>query len=121
MKWLEKEPTYGDIIRVKISFYYHYGIFVDDKTIIQFGLPSNVTQPPEDVEVLTTDIQTFLNGSELETAVLSHGERKKAFSPDAVVQNALSRIGEKGYHILYNNCEHFVHGCTFGEAKLGKK
>ena len=37
------------------------------------------------------------------------------FKPDEIVENARSRIGEGGYHILYNNCEHFVNQCAFGE------
>jgi len=28
-----------------------------------------------------------------------------------------SKIGTGGYHILHNNCEHFVNECVFGEAR----
>ncbi len=115
MKWTAQEPVYGDIVRVKVRFYNHYGIFVDDNTIVQFGLPNNVEQPAESVKVLTSDIRTFLNGGELETAVLSPSEKAARRSPKDTVTLALSRIGEGGYHILHNNCEHFVNDCVFGK------
>ena len=117
MRWSEKNPVYGDIIRVKVSFYYHYGIYVSDECIIQFGLPTNVTQNADDVKVLETDINTFLGGSELEVAIFNRQEKKSSYKPDQIVENARSRIGEGGYHILHNNCEHFVNKCAFGEAK----
>ena len=62
MIWLDKTPQYGDMIRVKVKFYYHYGIFVDENTVIQFGLPDNSGTPPDEIEVMTTDITTFSNG-----------------------------------------------------------
>ena len=54
--------------------------------------------------------------------------------PEEIVRIALSRLGEGGYDILHNNCEHFVNDCAFGKptstflqdvreklrAKLGK-
>ena len=30
---------------------------------------------------------------------------------------ARQRIGESGYNILHNNCEHFVNECVFGEKR----
>ena len=116
MKWTQQEPRYGDIVRVKVTFYHHYGIFVDEKTVVQFGLPNNVEQPADSVKVLTTDVYTFLGGGELETAQLSPSERATRFSPEETVQRALARIGEGGYHIFHNNCEHFVNDCVFGKA-----
>ncbi|RLS52557.1 MAG: hypothetical protein DWH91_16395 [Planctomycetota bacterium] len=37
------------------------------------------------------------------------------FEPDEVVQRALSRIGERGYHLTENNCEHFAVWCKIGK------
>ena len=42
MNWEPVAPVKsGQIIRTKVSFYYHYGIFVSDDEIIQFGLPND--------------------------------------------------------------------------------
>ena len=117
MKWSDKAPEYGDMIRVKVSFFHHYGIFVDENTIVQFGLRDNSNTPPDDIAVITTDIDVFANGEFVEKTVPEQDEKKKRYSPDETVKKALSRIGERGYNILNNNCEHFVNECYFGEKK----
>lgn len=117
MKWAQKEPCSGDIIRVKVNFYHHYGIFVNENLIVQFGLPDNTDTPPEEISVLTTDIYTFLNGGDLETAILNRKEERTRRSAEQTVEIALSRVGERGYNILHNNCEHFVNECVFGKTK----
>lgn len=117
MIWSDKVPEYGDMIRVKVKFYYHYGIFVDDKTIIQFGLPDNSNTPPNEIAVIATDINTFSNGEFIECATPDKSEEKKHRTPKEIVEIASSRLGEKGYNILNNNCEHFANECYFGERK----
>jgi len=111
MEWTEKTPVYGDIIRTKVTFYHHYGIFVSEDRVIQFGLPDDPQRPSEQVKVLATDIDTFLQGGELEVAKSDRHMRK----PKQIVAAAEARIGEGGYDILHNNCEHFVNECAFGE------
>lgn len=115
MQWTEKTPAYGDIIRTKVRFYYHYGIFVSEDEVIQFGLPDDPGRPAEQVKVLTSDIGTFLNGGELEVGVPERSERKQMRSPKQAVAIARQRLGEGGYDLLHNNCEHFVNDCVFGQ------
>lgn len=117
MIWSDKIPEYGDMIRVKVKFYYHYGIFVDENTVIQFGMPDNSDTPPDDIEVMTTDINTFSNGEFVECAKPDKSEQKHHRTPERVVEIAFSRLGEKGYNILNNNCEHFANECYFGEKR----
>lgn len=117
MKWTVTEPKSGDMIRTKVNFYYHYGIFADEDSVIQFGMPDNTGIDPDTIEVITTDVKTFSNGSIIETAILSASEKIKRYPPKKTVEIALSRVGEKGYNILHNNCEHFVNECVFGESK----
>ncbi len=114
MTWTSSLPRMGDIVRVKVRFYHHYGIFLDEETVVQFGMPDNSGVDPKDIAVMVTDIDTFLNGGELETARLSVAEKVKRFSPRKTKELALNRVGETGYNILHNNCEHFVNECVFG-------
>ena len=114
MIWKTVMPSYGDIIRVKVSFYYHYGIYVDDNTVIQFGYPDNTGVKPEDIAVLITDVFAFSCGNLCETGVYEKHEKKKRFSPEKTVARAKSKLGETGYNLLENNCEHFVYYCAFG-------
>lgn len=110
MLWVEKEPRYGDVIRTKVRFYYHYGIFVSEEEVIQFGLPDDPSRPAEEVRVLTSDIHTFLQGGDLQVLA----DRKHRRSPEQTVNAARQRLGEGEYHILHNNCEHFAMECAFG-------
>ena len=115
MDWKEKEPVCGDIVRTKVTFYHHYGIFTQEGTIIQFGLPDNVNRPAQEVKVIETDVYEFLRGGEMEVFEPSRAEKKKLRGPAEIVCLARARIGEGGYDILHNNCEHFVNECAFGE------
>ncbi len=117
MQWEFKEPKMGDIVRIKIKFYHHYGIFIDESRVVAFGMPDNTGVDPETIEVLETDVVTFMHGSTLETAVLDRDEKRQRRSPKKTVEYAVSQLGRKGYHILYNNCEHFANECVFGEAR----
>lgn len=115
MTWEVKTPAYGDIVRTKVTFYHHYGIFLDPDQVIQFGLADDVGRPAEEVRVLVSDVYAFLNGGELEVGVPDREEKRKLRTPDQIVDVARSRIGQGGYDILHNNCEHFVNECAFGE------
>ena len=121
MKWVMKEPTRGDMIRVASGSIYHFGIYVSDDEVIQFGLaPSQrVLLRDSEVEVLSSDIYGFLAGGFLEVCEFDRKERKKNRKPDQVVAYARSKIGTRGYNIIYNNCEHFVNECIFGEHRCG--
>ncbi len=116
MKWLLKEPKSGDIVRVKTGSIYHYGVYVSDSEVIQFGLPPCARQhlPDADIEVCSSDVTDFLVGGFLEVGE-NEKKDKKRFSPKKTVEKARYRLGEKGYHILYNNCEHFAYECYNGE------
>jgi hypothetical protein len=50
-------------------------------------------------------------GGEIEISLLS------SLDEAAQVRRARERIGEKGYDILHNNCEHFARYCYFGEKR----
>lgn len=119
MKWESRTPVFGEIIRTKVSFYHHYGIFKNDNEVIQFGLPTDVSRPAEEVKVLKTDIYTFLDSGEVEVGIPDKAELKNLRSPEETVKIAESRIGNGGYNILHNNCEHFVNECAFGEHRSG--
>lgn len=115
MQWVAKTPQYGDVIRTKVQFYYHYGIFVSEEEVIQFGLPNDPLRSAAEIKVLSGHITEFMQGGEVEVAEPKGADRRRMRSPDRIVAQARSCIGEGGYHILHNNCEHFVNRCAFGE------
>ena len=114
MKWVEKSPSFGDMIRTKVQFYHHYGIFVSEDEVIQFGLPDDPMRAADQIKVLCSDIATFLQGGEIEVAEPTLSEHRQMRKPEQIVEAARQRLGEGGYDILHNNCEHFVNCCVFG-------
>ena len=118
MKWLLKDPSPGDMIRVALGGIYHVGVYVSDDEVIQFGLAPTRRSGlrDEDIEVLSSDIDTFLAGGFLEVCEFDKKEAKKNRKPKEIIKYARSKIGMKGYNILYNNCEHFATECITGTA-----
>lgn len=107
------------MIRVRVGSMYHYGIYLSDDEVIQFGLPpiDGAVRNSEDVKVLVTDVDVFHCGNFLETAELGFFEKRKARKAEEIAAYARSRIGSGGYDILKNNCEHFAYECVFGKGR----
>lgn len=129
MKWIVGNCKYGDIIRVKLGSVLHYGIYVSDGEVIQFGLPPAGRQITASggVVVCSTDIDEFACGNFVEVGTPEKKEKKDRFKPEKTVEIARSRLGEGGYNVLHNNCEHFANECYFGvhrceqEERMRKK
>ena len=117
MKWTLNEPKYGDVIRVNINkTYYHYGIYVSDDEVIQYGrLDDMLKKNKDEVEVLVTSIKDFADNKFIEVGSCSLKEKLIKNKPDKVVMLARKRIGEREYDIVDNNCEHFVYECVFNK------
>lgn len=117
MNWWPSECAPGDMIRIQIGQIYHYGIFVSEDEVIQFGEPpvdDLLRRDSESVRVCAATIEEFSCGHIVECARLDRREKRSRISPDKTVALARSRIGEGGYNLIHNNCEHFVYECVFG-------
>jgi len=118
MKWSVREGRLGDMVRVRCNEQFsHYGVYVSDSEVIQFGKnPSLMLGLSEaEIVVLSTDINEFRNGSYPEFADMSFSEKCKRINPKKTVEIARGRLGETGYSIIHNNCEHFAYECVFGK------
>jgi hypothetical protein len=99
----------GDCIYVYRNFgqlagvYKHYGIDCGDGTVIHYRKPSEVIEQ--------TSLATFSRGNPVYVAEYSAGF---GYIPDVVVERAKSRLGERDYNLLSNNCEHFTSWCKTG-------
>ncbi len=99
----------GDCIYVYRNFgqleglYKHYGIDCGDGTVIHYRKPSETIEQ--------TSMATFSQGNPLYVAEYSEGF---GYIPDVVVERAKSRLGERDYNLLFNNCEHFTSWCKTG-------
>ena len=88
--------------------YTHHGMGVGNDRVIHYsGLANDLVSPGEIEE---TSLEEFSNGHEIH--VKTHLNRK--YKPDEAIIRARLRLGEVQYHILHNNCEHFVEWCITG-------
>ena len=115
--WKNKKPVMGDHIRVNRGLYYHHGIYADDYCVFHFASPSDDEMNPDTARVLYTTLDDFLKGGILEVREYTVEEMNKKREPKEVVDAAIKSIGESGYNLISNNCEHFANKCVFGEAK----
>jgi len=91
--------------------YTHHGLGISEDLVIHYsGLANDLTTPGM-IEELT--LEEFAQGKEVH--IKAHIERK--FEIDEAIIRAYLRLGEAQYHILHNNCEHFVEWCISGRHK----
>ncbi len=114
MEWTNDKPKYASQIRVNRGFYSHHGIYIDDDHVIHFGSLTKELDPAT-ASIIMTTLSEFLNGGILEVASYNEEELKERFSDSQIVNQAYSRLGEKGYNLISNNCEHFSNECCFGK------
>lgn len=123
MKWEPKECRFGDMIRIRLGSVYHFGVFVSEDEVIQFGLPPTAENRAKEGEVvvIATDIDIFACGCIIEVACFDKGELRRRNSPEKTVELARARLGEGGYNLIHNNCEHFANECVFGESRCSQE
>lgn len=96
----------GDHLIAHRKGYTHHGVDCGDGTVIHFtGTPLNWRQAK--IERWTYD--QFAKGRPV---IAISGD-----SPELAVQRAESRLGEGGYNLATNNCEHFARWCVEGEQR----
>ena len=109
-------PRRGDHIRVLRSLgYYHHGVFISNDEVIHF------TTAEDDgildwskARVMQTDLQQFLRGGRLE--IVKH-DPSKLYPVDDIVEYARDCVGDTGYNLFRENCEHFANECVIGEHR----
>jgi hypothetical protein len=90
--------------------YVHHGIYIGDGKVIHYaGFSRRLCRGP--VEIVSID--QFAAGFGFE--VISHPFAK--YAGLAAVHRAVSRLGERNYRLLTNNCEHFCLWCLFGHGR----
>ena len=116
--WVKQKPKYADHIKVwRNSFYTHHGIFVSNNEIIHFASRDGDNLTGSDNEIHKTDLRSFLRGGILEVKVYNSEELAQLNPPNVIVKIARSLVGDDGYNLVFNNCEHFANYCTLGEHR----
>ncbi len=122
----------GDIIYVKRRGYRHFGIYVGNERVIHYYKEKHPLL--SDGVITETSLSKFMSDSDTVYVLngLGPAADKKvfdwiiqkltngkvhAFSPEETVARARSKLGEHGYSLLFNNCEHFSFWCKTGISK----
>lgn len=93
----------GDHLYVPRAYgtYTHHGIDCGDGTVIHYK---------EGEAIARTSLAFFSRGELVSVKPYDYSD-----PPDQVVERAISRIGERDYHVVFNNCEHFATWCKTGQ------
>ena len=121
--WGYGPPKMGDHIRVKRVWgvYAHHGIYVSDNEVIHFtGRENDSIFDWSKPEVIVSDLDYFLRGGELEVKEYTEDEKYYLYPVENIVSYARACIGDKGYNLVFNNCEHFANMCTLGKHRSGQ-
>lgn len=104
---LEKTYKIGDHLKISRGIYTHHGIYAGDGTVIHYS------QGYDDIpEIREVPFSEFAGVSKV--IIVPKSESPLRFSVDEAVRRARSRLGEKNYNLIYNNCENFVRWCRAG-------
>lgn len=116
--WESKQPKRGDHIRVYRIGYCHHGVFVSNDEVIHFSSTDDDSILDwSKARVLKTTLAEFLRGGTVEVKIYDSAERKKLYPVDDIVEYARDCLGETGYNLIFENCEHFANECTIGEHR----
>ena len=118
-EWEYIQPKRGDHIRVQRSgLYSHHGVYVSDEEVIHFtGTDDDSVLDWSQCEVICTDIAGFLRGGTAEVKIYNDDEIIDLYPVEHIVAYARACLGDKGYNLAFNNCEHFANVCTLGRFR----
>ena len=99
----------GSRLIVRRRGYFHHGIYVGNGRAIHYagwfrsarGLVEEVT------------LEQFTKGRPYSIGRMPPDRR----AGEEIVRRARSRLGERRYHLLRNNCEHLCNWCQLGECR----
>lgn len=116
--WVIKKPSKGDHIRVNRGLYTHHGVYIDYEEVIHFtGTEDDSILDWSKNEVIQTDLDYFLRGGQLEVKEYTDDEIQDLYPVEHIVAYTRACLGDRGYNLIFNNCEHFANTCTLGRFR----
>jgi Lecithin retinol acyltransferase len=89
--------------------YDHHGIYAGNDEVIHYG---GIDKSTDNGEIVQTSIAEFSQG--MGWRMESHSLR--VFDGYETTLRAYSRLGERDYDVIFNNCECFTTWCIYGIA-----
>ncbi len=97
----------GDHVYVERGLYTHHGVDIGDGWVIHF---SSADGTKSGASICRARIEVFAGDATVR--VQPYGTR---FGAEQAAERARSMLGQSGYHLFSNNCEHFATWCVAGE------
>ncbi|WP_035992490.1 lecithin retinol acyltransferase family protein [Leptolyngbya sp. KIOST-1] len=88
------------------GLYQHHGIDCGDDTVVHYSKAREIA------EIARTSFAAFSWGNSVYPV-----RQSLIYPPETVIERATSRLGERQYDLLLNNCEHFATWCTTGRSE----
>ena len=93
----------------------HHGIDIGDGTVVHFTDGDQGVAGPgvttDQMVIARTTEDSVRRGGRDRIHFVKHAPH---FSADAIVERAISQLGRQGYHLVFDNCEHFALWCAVG-------
>lgn len=104
----------GDHLYINCTGYTHHGIDCGDGRVVHFETNmwrkfTSGLVPVAPPRVREESLEDFSRGREVHVRYYDLSD-----DPDVVLERARSRIGDEGYRLFHNNCEHFAVWCRTG-------
>lgn len=99
IKDLELEKA--DHLKVQRIGYTHHGLYLGNNQVVHY----------QGGEVRISSLDDFKKNCEIRVV-----DSVALYSKDEIIHRAFSRIGEKEYNLVFNNCEHFANWCRSGST-----
>ena len=108
------EPKIGDHLVTPRVGYTHHGLYAGDGKVIHYeGLYEGFKSGP--VKEIALEKFGEVNNQNIGFYIKPHEHKTR--SVQEIVGHARNRLTEENYHLVWNNCEHFVHDCIYGQSK----
>ncbi|KAI1713026.1 lecithin retinol acyltransferase domain-containing protein [Ditylenchus destructor] len=140
-KGVELEPklSMGDLVEFDRGMYRHWGVYIG----IYNGVPSIAHLSTDDGDFdgagncskkcsskivkgssATVRIDPFMKVAKNDDVrcnnAFDYRFSRTPFPPAEIKKRAFAKLGEGGYHVLHNNCEHFAKDCRYGKKATQK-
>ncbi|XP_065180275.1 phospholipase A and acyltransferase 2-like [Sycon ciliatum] len=110
----------GDILEFFRGTYLHYGVKVDGENVVHMTGDGpvrwqNIASSASENAVVKKELfSKVVRGASSVQVWNKYDDRYQPYPADKIVRRALSNIGQRGYHLLFLNCEHFSNWCRYG-------
>ncbi|MED3732278.1 lecithin retinol acyltransferase family protein [Geobacillus stearothermophilus] len=95
----DSELELADHLIAKRIGYTHHGLYIGNNQVIHYS----------EGEVRIDSLEDFKKDCEMGVV-----DSVATYSKEEIISRAFSRLGEKRYNLVFNNCEHFVNWCRSG-------